>query len=55
MIDVKEEKIIKTFAKMLPKVSEADKSYMLGLGEGMAIKTDMTKCEQPRETATVAS
>lgn len=52
MIDVKEEKIIKTFAMMLPKLSETDKSYLLGLGEGMAIKTDMPKCEQTQETAT---
>lgn len=30
----KEEKILKTFAIVLPKLSESDKSYLLGLGEG---------------------
>ena len=34
----KETKILKTFALIIPKLSESDKSYLLGLGEGMAIK-----------------
>lgn len=34
-----ETKILKTFALIIPKLSESDKSYLLGLGEGMAIKT----------------
>lgn len=33
-----ETKILKTFAMIIPKLSERDKSYLLGLGEGMAIK-----------------
>lgn len=34
----KEKKILTTFAKLLPKLPENDKSYLLGLGEGMAIR-----------------
>lgn len=33
-----ETKILKTFAVIIPGLSESDKSYLLGLGEGMAIK-----------------
>ena len=36
----KEKRIMETFALIIPKLSEADKSYLLGLGEGMAIKVD---------------
>lgn len=32
----KEEKILKTFALIIPKLSESDKSYLLGLGDGIA-------------------
>lgn len=39
----REKQIIKTFALILPKLSESDKSYLLGLGEGMAIKVDAEK------------
>lgn len=34
----REEQILKTFAMVIPKLSERDKGYLLGLGEGMAIK-----------------
>lgn len=34
----KEKKIIETFSSVMSKLSEKDKSYLLGLGEGMAIK-----------------
>lgn len=37
----KEKRIIETFALIIPKLSESDKSYLLGLGEGMAIKANM--------------
>ncbi len=38
----KEEKqIIETFVLIIPKLSENDKSYLLGLGEGMAIKANV--------------
>ena len=33
----KEKKIFETFGEVIPKLSESDKSYLLGLGEGMAI------------------
>lgn len=35
----KEKSILKIFAEIIPKLSESDKSYLIGLGEGMAIKT----------------
>ena len=37
----KEKQIIETFALIIPKLSESDKSYLLGLGEGMAIKVEL--------------
>ena len=37
MLD-KERQIMETFAFIIPKLSESDKSYLLGLGEGMAIR-----------------
>ena len=49
MTDVKtdkEEKILKTFAIVLPKLSESDKSYLLGLGEGMVIRVNEQKEEK---------
>lgn len=33
-----ENQIIATFALIIPELSESDKSYLLGLGEGMRIK-----------------
>lgn len=36
----KEKQILDTFSSVLPKLSDNDKSYLLGLGEGMAIKTE---------------
>lgn len=37
----REKQIIRTFALIIPKLSENDKSYLLGLGEGMAIKVEL--------------
>lgn len=46
----KEKKIIETFSSVMPKLSEKDKSYLLGLGEGMAIKAaDEEKKESFRQ------
>ena len=42
----KEEKILKTFAIVLPKLSESDKSYLLGLGVGMVIRVNVQKEEK---------
>ncbi len=33
----KKKEILEVFRKLIPNLSEADKSYLLGLGEGMAI------------------
>ena len=36
----KEKKIMQIFAVLIPKLSESDKKYLLGLGEGMALKLE---------------
>ena len=36
----KEEKIMQTFAVLIPKLSASDKNYLLGLGEGMALRLE---------------
>lgn len=51
----KERKIFITFAEVIPKLSDSDKSYLLGLGEGMAIKVGMSeKPEEAKQTAMTA-
>lgn len=54
MLD-REKQIIETFAVIIPKLSESDKSYLLGLGEGMAIKTESQekKIEKSKPEATI--
>ncbi len=42
MLD-REKQIIETFANVIPKLSKEDKSYLLGLGEGMAMTIDKRK------------
>ncbi|WP_303136354.1 hypothetical protein [uncultured Eubacterium sp.] len=42
----KEKQIIENFAVIIPKLTEADKSYLLGLGEGMAMQ--ISKEEQEK-------
>lgn len=39
----KEEKIFQTFAEVIPKLSDSDKSYLLGLGEGISVKIKMAE------------
>lgn len=34
----REKQILETFALLMPKLSDTDKSYLIGLGEGMSIK-----------------
>lgn len=41
----KEKKIMEIFALIIPKLSDSDKSYLLGLGEGMAIKVNSQEKE----------
>lgn len=36
----KEKKIMEIFARIIPKLSENDKSYLLGYGEGMAARVE---------------
>lgn len=42
----KEERILKTFALLIPKMSEPEKMYLLGQAEGMAL---MKKRQQAAE------
>lgn len=46
----KETMILKTFALIIPKLSESDKSYLLGLGEGMAIKAGQNGVGSEKES-----
>lgn len=39
----KETKIMKTFEEIIPKLSDADKTYLLGYGEGLAAAVNMGK------------
>ncbi len=43
----REKQILKTFALLIPELSDSDKSYLIGLGEGMAIKARQDQ-EKPR-------
>lgn len=52
MMTAKEQQIIKTFALIIPKLSESDKSYLLGLGEGMAIKVEKSQKEEKASATT---
>ena len=49
----KEKKIMQIFAVLIPKLSESDKKYLLGLGEGMALKLEQreNKVEQMKYIA----
>ena len=51
VMEEREKKILENFAVLIPKLSEADKSYLLGLGEGMMIKIEMPKKEMMKTTA----
>lgn len=45
----KERQIMETFAFIIPKLSDSDKSYLLGLGEGMAIRVKQNVDENKEE------
>lgn len=44
----KEKKILKNLADTLPKLDECGKSYLLGFGEGLAMKREAQKREAQR-------
>lgn len=48
----REKQIIENFAFIIPKLSENDKSYLLGLGEGMAIKVESQRKKSDKELET---
>lgn len=43
----KERQIFETFAFIIPRISESDKSYLLGLGEGVKFKIEQEEHENP--------
>ena len=42
-ISDREKDILKNFSVIIPKLSDADKFYLLGLGEGLAMKKEKKK------------
>ena len=52
MLD-KEKQIIETFANVIPKLSKEDKSYLLGLGEGMAMTINIREKKEAANGNTV--
>ena len=51
----REKQIIGTCALIIPKLSESDKSYLLGVGEGMAIKVESQEKKSDKELATATA
>lgn len=45
----KEKQILETFGRILPKLPESDKSYLLGLGEGMAMSHQREEKQQEKK------
>lgn len=48
-VSERERKILLTFKEVLPTLSDADKSYLLGLGEGMAIHAGIDPAKKEKE------
>lgn len=48
-MSVDEKKILETFAKVIPKLTEREKERLLWLGEGIALKTEQQ--ENGKQTA----
>lgn len=42
----KDKKIMETFGKVIPKLSDLEKEKLLAFGEGMAFKSDQQRAEQ---------
>ncbi len=42
----KERKIMRTFGEVIPKLTEGEKDYLLGLGEGMRVSISKTATGQ---------
>ena len=49
MMQEKEKRILENFALIIPKLSESNKSYLLGLGEGMAMKVNKEEKENEKK------
>ena len=45
----KEKQILETFGRILPMLPEKDKSYLLGLGEGMAMSHQREEKQQEKK------
>ena len=46
-----ERKIMQTFGEVIPKLTEGEKNYLLGLGEGMRVSISKTATEQSAASA----
>lgn len=47
----KERKIMRTFGEVIPKLTEGEKNYLLGLGEGMRVSISKTATGQNAASA----
>lgn len=45
----KDKKIMETFGKVVPNLSELDKEKLLAFGEGVAIMAESRRAEQPSQ------
>jgi hypothetical protein len=55
MLTEKEAQIMETFGAVIPKLSEADKKYFQGLGDGMAIIIKMEEKKAGEENKSPAT
>ena len=49
MLGKMESQILETFGKLIPILSEAQKNYLLGLGEGMVLMEERRKEKEGKE------
>lgn len=49
MLEKVESQILETFGKLIPILSEAQKNYLLGLGEGMVLMEERRKEKEGKE------
>ena len=45
----REKRIMENFSRIIPKLSENDKCFLLGMGEGMTVKFEMQQKERERQ------
>lgn len=47
----KDKRIMSTFERVVPKLSEADKEKLLAFGEGFAMGTETARAERDKDSA----